>query len=1070
MRKMAGFALCLLAAGVCWGADGPYGLTCEYRTDPVGMDVSHPRLSWLLPGHGSNGVRQTAYRVRVASSREKLLAGDADMWDSGRVTSEQSVNVEYAGSAFASSHRYWWTVETWDNRGYHAVGEPACWVTGILRPEDWKAKWIGANPATYGDFDLHGAKWICPEAATPPSLEVDSGKWFFRRTVNVKSGDLAKTGSGAGRPLHELRPDVGVRHDKPVILGITGDDSWHLQVNGKFAASSWGHVYEWRWLEMLDVAGCLREGDNEIIVTVNNQTRSPAGVLCAFVFPDGRATVSDGAWEASRDGKSWSPVRVAAAADAGPWGKIRRTVQRHSPAFEKKFATKKPVASALLHITGVGFYEAELDGTRVGDKVLDPSPTKFDKRVLYSTYDVTETLARAGGDHTLRVLVGHGWYDVRAVAVWNFDNAPWRNLPAMIAQLEVAYADGTRETIVSDGSWRQVTSPIVYDDIREGELLQPKGREAIDLPVQVVRGPTGRLTAERHPGARVMQTLRPASVNRLPNGHWVVDFGQNMAGWVKLNISGQKKGDVVTIQYGEVKNADGSLNRVTDGHFRYPRSFFFLPGGWFQRDRFICSGEGTEVYEPRFTYNGFQYVEIDGLEKSPEIEAKVVHTAFADAGKFECSNELLNKIQNIFLWSYRSNFADGYPTDCPHREKNGWTGDAALASEMGQYNFQNVAAYEKWIQDILDEQRADGNIPGIVPTSGWGYAWGNGPAWDCSLTIIPWMLYVYNGDRRILETAYPGWLKYMNYTAGRAKNGLVEHGLGDWCPVKDGLTPVRLTSSGYFYLGAMIVARAAEILGKPEDAKKYAELAARIKDSVNKEMAKEDGIYATGSQCAQGCVLHQGLVSPELREKAAAKLVAAVERDKGYINFGILGSKYVFRALSEAGRTDLAYAMATKPDFPSFGDWIRRGATTAWEDFFHGSSKNHIMFGDISAWMYQYLAGIRLDDAVSTIAEKVDPNAVGFKRFLIAPDMVDGLGWVRASHKSPYGQIRSEWKRDGNAFRLEVEIPPNAEATVCLPAGATDVHAPDGVKPSESRKGRWTCRLGSGVYSFTAKL
>ena len=288
--------------------------------------------------------------------------------------------------------------------------------------------------------------------------------------------------------------------------------------------------------------------------------------------------------------------------------------------------------------------------------------------------------------------------------------------------------------------------------------------------------------------------------------------------------------------------------------------------------------------------------------------------------------------------------------------------------------------------------------------------------------------------------------------------------------MKDGLTPVRLTSSGYFYLGAMIVARAAEILGKAEDAKKYAELAARIKDSVNKEMAKEDGTYATGSQCAQGCVLHQGLVSSELREKAAAKLVAAVERDKGYINFGILGSKYVFRALSEAGRTDLAYTMATKPDFPSFGDWIRRGATTAWEDFFHGSSKNHIMFGDISAWMYQYLAGIRLDDAVSTIAEKVDPNAVGFKRFLIAPDMVDGLGWVRASHNSPYGQIRSEWKRDGNAFRMEVEIPPNAEATVCLPAGATDVHAPDGVKPAESRKGRWTCRLGSGVYLFTAKL
>ena len=1051
-------------------AEIPHGLTCEYRENPVGIDVARPRLSWLLPGHGANGVRQTAYRVRVASSREKLLSGDADLWDSGRVASGQSVNVEYAGRELASSLRCWWTVETWDNLGCHAVGEPASWVTGIMRPEDWKAKWIGANGATYGDFDLHGSKWICPSSATPPAFEVDAGKWYFRRTVNVKPGEVPK-GACAGKQLHDIYPAFDAHGGRPVVLGIAGDDSWHLQVNGKPAASSsWGYVYDWRWLQMVDVSSVLREGDNEIVVTVDNRARGTSGMLCAFVFPDGRATVSDGAWESSRDGKSWSPVRVAAEADGGPWGKVRRTVQWQSPAFEKKFATKKPVASALLHITGVGFYEAELDGARVGDKVLDPSPTKFDKRVLYSTYDVTETLSRNGGDHTLRVLVGHGWYDVRAVAVWNFDNAPWRGLPAMIAQLEVTYADGTGETIASDGSWRQVTSPVVYDDIREGELLQPKGRETIDLPAQVVRGPSGRLTAERHPGAKVMRTIRPASVDRLPNGHWVVDFGQNMAGWARLEITGQRKGDVVTVQYAERREGDGPVSRYMDGDFRYPRSFFFLTGGWFQRDRFVCSGEGTEVYEPRFTYNGFRYVEIDGLQRRPDIVAKVVHTAFPDAGKFECSNDLLNKIQNIFLWSYRSNFADGYPTDCPHREKNGWTGDAALASEMAQYNFQNVAAYEKWIQDILDEQRFDGNVPSIVPNSGWGYAWGNGPAWDCCFTIIPWMLYVYNGDRRILETAYPGWLKYMDYTSGMASNDLVSHGLGDICPVKEGLTPVKLVSSGYYYLDAKIVARTAELLGKTEDAKRFSELAERIRVAARREMAKDDGTYATGSQCAQGCVLHQGLVVPELREKAAARLVEAVERDKGYLNFGIHGTKYVFRALSEAGRTDLAYAMAAKQDFPSFGYWISRGATTAWEDPYGNSSLNHVMFGDISAWMYQYLAGIRLDDSVSSVAENVDPSAVGFRRFLIAPDPVADLTWVRASHRCPYGLIRSEWKREEGRFSLEVEIPPNTEATVCLPSGATDVHAPNGVEPGESRKGRWTCRIGSGIYVFTAKL
>jgi alpha-L-rhamnosidase len=426
---------------------------------------------------------------------------------------------------------------------------------------------------------------------------------------------------------------------------------------------------------------------------------------------------------------------------------------------------------------------------------------------------------------------------------------------------------------------------------------------------------------------------------------------------------------------------------------------------------------------------------------------------------------LLNKLQAAILWAYRSNFVNGYPTDCPHREKNGWTGDAHLAAELAMFNFQNTAAYEKWIGDIIDEQRPDGNVAAIIPTSGWGYTWGNGPAWDSALLIIPWTLYVYQGDTRVLEHAYPAMRLYVDYITSRAKDGIASHGLSDWTPVKT-KTPTEVTSTGYYYLDAQIVARAAELLGKTEDAKKYAALAASIRDAYNRLLYKGDGVYSIGSQTSQSCALHQGLVPAGECAKVGAKLAEVVQQNKAYPDFGILGSKYIFRSLSEAGRSDLAYAMATKEDRSSYGSWLRRGATTFWEDWGEGASRNHIMFGDVSAWFYQYLGGIRLADGVSAVASKVAPEAVAFKEFVICPDPVEGLGWVKAEHDSPYGMIRSKWSKERNVFRLEVEVPVNTRATVYLPVkpGAANVTAD--VKPVPSDRDRMAFRVGSGRYTF----
>jgi alpha-L-rhamnosidase len=1037
--------------------------------DPVGLDCVSPRLSWKLTAADADAknLRQTAYQVLVASSIESLRKNAGDLWDSGRVASDQSINVAYKGAFFSSSQRCYWKVRAWSNEGDapSAWSVPSSWVMGIVRPGDWQAKWIGANRVTRPDCDLAGAKWIW--AGDAESLDkAAAGKRSFRKVFEAPQG----------------------AQNAPVLLALTADDEYEVFINGQPAAQTWGHINVWRWMRFIDVAKFIKPGRNLIAVSVKNEKPGPTGLLAVLKFADGAAVPTDASWLVSVqtpkgwketvDGFSsegWKAAAVAGDPDCQPWGKIERHMETVSPAFAKTFAVEKEVKEATLHITGVGFYEASLNGAKIGRKVLDPVPTRFDKRVLYSTYDLTKDIKR--GENQLNVLVGHGWYDVRSVAVWNFDNAPWRDFPRMIAQLELVYEDGSKDVVVSDASWRQVASPVGFDCMRECEMIgvQPKGAPDLaqtTVKAEVVPAPAGKLTAEALPPSVVTDLIKPVAVREIRPGTWTVDFGQNMAGWIRLQIKGQKAGDRIHIRYGERQAADGSVDQKSIGaHFRYPASFFVAPDGWFQYDLFVCDGSAEQVYEPRFTYNGFQYAEISGLNAAPSAEsvvACVVHTDFSNAGSFTCGNEIVNKLQQMILWAYRGNFANGYPTDCPHREKNGWTGDAQLASELAMYNFQNVAAYEKWVGDLVDEQSPDGNLPGIVPTSGWGYTWGNGPAWDSALVIVPWMLYVYQGDRHALENAYPAMMRYVDYMTSRSKDGLVSHGLGDWVPVKS-KTPVEVTSSGYYYLDAQIVARTAELLGKGDDAKKYVALAASIREAFNKSLYKGDGVYSIGSQTAQSCALHQGLVTTADRTKTERKLVEAVEQTGCHPDFGILGSKYVFRSLSEAGRTDLAYAMATKTDVPSYGAWIKRGATTFWEDWGEGSSRNHIMFGDVSAWFYQYLGGIRLADGVSAVGARVDPNAVAFKTFVICPEPVEELGWVKAEHDSPYGMIRSNWTRKAGTFTLEVDVPVNTTAMVYLPVKPDAKNVTANAVAVASDRDRMAFKVGSGHYTFVVR-
>ncbi|MDO5582407.1 MAG: family 78 glycoside hydrolase catalytic domain, partial [Planctomycetia bacterium] len=509
--------------------------------------------------------------------------------------------------------------------------------------------------------------------------------------------------------------------------------------------------------------------------------------------------------------------------------------------------------------------------------------------------------------------------------------------------------------------------------------------------------------------------------------------------------------------------------------------------GRFQTDYYLCEGKPVERFEPRFTYHGFQYLEISGLHgtiQTEDIDAKIVHTDFKKAGSFLCDNELLNKIQGAVLLSYRGNYVDGYPTDCPHREKCGWTGDAHIAAEQAMYNWENTSAYEKWMGDLRDEQRPDGNLPGIIPTGGWGYQWwSNGPAWDSALILIPWYLYVYRKDERVLADNYEAMKLHLSYMDSRATDHLVSHGLGDWKHSKTD-TPIEVIASGYYYLDTRIVAQIALILKKKEEAIHYFKKADQIKKAYIAKHLKPNGICANGSQTAQATFLHQGFGSElksETRQKIFEQLQEAVLRANNCPDFGIMGAKYLFRTLSEFGRTDLALAILLYEKQPSYANWLRLGGGTLWDNWKDGASRNHIMFGDVSSWFYQCLGGIKLGAGFDlAIGHSDDLDSVAFKKILIEPRcsadflkcQVKKISFVDANLDSPYGPIRSAWRWDPDytVLTVDVTIPVNTEAIISLPSLAKKMKPIKGApKVLESTENRVRYSVGSGNWSFSSK-
>ncbi len=895
MFKANPIVLLLLLLGLCSPASAAVRverLRCEYLDNPLGIDTPQPRLSWIITSN-ERGVKQAAYQILVAGSAAALENHQADLWESGKVGSDETAQIRYAGKPLGTRQQAFWKVRVWDQAGAISESQTAHWEMGLLQPGDWGAKWVA-------------------------------------RTTDANSN-----------PAPRLR-----------------------------------RVFQ------LD-------------------------------------------------------------------GKIKQ---------------------ARAFICGLGYYELYVNGQKVGDHLLDPGYTRYDRRALYVTYDVTDQLKV--GANAAGVILGNGWFNCHTKAVWNFHQAPWRAAPRLLLHLSIDYTVGRRETIVSDESWKCSTGPIVFDSIYGGETydarLEKPGWTTVGYDdsnwegVKLVAAPPGKLAAQMMPAIKAHETLKPAKISEPKPGVFIFDIGQNLAGRAELTVSGPA-GARVQMRYGERLFPDGTLDaRDIEQHVKK-----LGPEQQHQTDTYILKGNGRETWHSRFTYHGFQYVEVTGFPGQPTVDslrAHFLHSAVPKAGEFTCSNPLLNRIQRAADWSFLSNL-QGIPTDCPHREKNGWTGDAHLACEQAQFNYFPAPVHQKWINDLGNEQKSTGQLPGIVPTSGWGYDFGSGPAWDSAFLLIPYYEYLYYGDTENFRRHYDGMKRYVDYLTSRARNGIVSIGLNDWAPWKT-RTEAGITDTAYYYVDAKIVARAAELLGKQDDARKYTDLAAGIKAAFNRRFYQpETALYDNGSQTALSCALYQGLVEPEKKARVLANLVAAVEKANNHIDTGILGAKYLLNALLENGRADVAYRMVAQDDQPSWGWWLGQGATTLWEQWNGTESRNHIMFGDVSAWFYKALAGIQ-----------PDPQSPGFKHFDVTPHVVGGLTSARGEYNSIRGKIISDWQVANGEFRQQLTIPANSTATVSLPIANNVL---EGGKPAAQSPGvqflrtagrRSVFEIGSGNYCFSGIL
>ena len=1059
------------------GALAPARLRCEYRVNPEGIGEPAPRLGWeLTAAAGARGVRQTACQILVASSPELLAGGHGDLWDTGKVASDATQQIVYGGKPLNSRQQCWWQVRVWDEDGRESGwSAPARWSMGLLQPADWQAQWIGFDtPAPTNGTELDNAA----------RTRLQAQRWAYVPLDDSKTAPLAAFVRG----VLTLPPEKKVIH---AALALSADQVCAVTVNGK----SFGEVTRWEQMRPVDITPALGSGENVIGLAVTQYDGYRPAMLgeVELQFADGSAQVVpvDAAWKFATNAPAgwnlpgladadWKPLLVDPQ-HLTPWDGPPQTFTDYlspPPFLRKTFTVSKPVRRATIYSTALGVYELQLNGARVGSDCLTPGWTEFRSRVQYQTHDVTAQVRR--GTNALGAILGDGWY--ASVLSYTGQRYFYGGYPRLLAQLEIEYADGTRETIASDGTWRAAAGPIrsadlmagcIYDArLRQDNWARPgfdasawqpvaAGLRALDpqkplsaFAVEAANADAARITGEMP--ARIVTEPRP--------GAWTFDLGQNITGWVRLKVRGHA-GQKIMVRHGEMLNPNGTL---------YTSNL----RGANATDVYYLRGDGVETLEPFFTFHGFRYVEVTGLDAKPRLDAVtgiVVGSPMERTGEFECSSPLVNQLVRNIAWSQRDNFLE-VPTDCPQRdERAGWTGDAQFFIGTAAYNADVAAFFTRWLTTVVqDAQLPSGAIANVAPKFGalWSSAgWGGDSAIRCVYTI-----YHDYGDTRIVERNFDGLARYLAWLAGGRKDGgLTLRTLGDHLNLGGG-ADLEVIQRAYLANLSALMAEMAAAIGRSNDAARFQAQSEEVRSAFERDFILSDGSITNSGQTAYALAFTMDLVPAEMKAKVAEKFVAELQKSDWHLATGFIGTPRLLPGLHMAGRDDVAYRLLLQETYPSWLFPVKNGATTVWERWdgwtpdkgfqtISMNSFNHYAFGSVGEYLYRQVAGI-------------DTDGPGFRKIIIHPAIAAGLTNAQAAYDSPAGRIESAWRIDGKRFRLNVTVPPNTTAAIYMPAGAggqiteggKPVARSRGVSLLRSEDGATVFSAGSGKYQFESQL
>ncbi len=1070
-----------LAIGDSINAAEIVSVHCEYRLNPQGIDNPNPRLEWVIVSK-QRGETQTAYQVLVSSSKDLLAADKGDLWDSGRVQSNQSVGIQFAGKPLLSRAACFWKVRIWDRNGKPSGWSlPASWTMGLLQSSDWNAQWISdpllADPANRPLTPIHCYRsHLTSRPDTTNWIILDLGGARRMDAVDIIPARPPKENGDFRTPMFPLRFKVEIA-DAPdfsnakLMVDETGSDFPNPRTSScRFSFAS-------------ATARYVRLTVTRLACWDGQEYGLALGGITIF---DGQESIANGArvqCSDSIESQRWSQrflvdghgaVALAPAPPALATGmpdvQSKFTISR-VPMLRREFDVAGNIKQATLYVTARGFYEVHINGTKAGDELLAPGFTDYGARLQYQTFDVTRLLHR--GTNAIGALIGYGWY-AGHMNLWEL-RAIYGYFPQFLAQLEITSQDGTKITINSDGQWRTtLDGPVRWSDLLDGEGYDCR-REmpGWDKPgfddhawQTVWTQPRNDVpfVAQFSQPVRKIREFRPVSVREVKPGVYVYDFGQEITGWCRLKANGPA-GTHVRLRHAEMVSADGNLD---------VKNLW----GVQQQEDYILDGHG-HILEPHFTYHGFRYVELTGLPgRCPRdtLTAVNIRSDLPTGGQFECSDPLYNRIQNAAFWT-QANLLFDVPAGCAARgERLSWTGDIRPCVQSLLFNFDAAAFLTKYTRDLRDDQSADGRFTDICPHAhlqGTTKCMGS-PGWADAGVSLPWDLYVNTGDRSVLAEHFEAARRWVDFVHSNNPDLIWAHSRGsdwgDWLSAGTP-TPKELGATAMFAHSTDLVARMARALGRDSDAQFYNDLFQKIRRAFAAKYVNTNGIISNDGdvQGSYALALHFGLLDEPLKSRAAARLMQLVKENENHPTTGFWSSVELLLALSENGYNDEAASMLEQQTEPSWG-YMADHATTMWEAFnadTRNLSLNHWTHSAVNEWLWRNVAGLSPNEQLP-----------GYQTFTIHPQPTSEVSWCHSTYNSIRGPIVTNWRRDGDRFDLKITVPANAAATVIVPAidwdavkeSGNPAAQAEGVKLISTGSGVVTFQVGSGNYHFTSRV